>query len=104
MTSLVKRMLSTRTRKGKTEQPASPTAVAALVDGTPKTEVRANGVVPKVLPTFDELPKFHELNGCAWEVWGKDDELGTINLLTEDVVQRAAREEIRCVGVLMTLG
>jgi len=51
--------------------------------------------MPKVLPTFDELPKFHEFNGCAWEVWGKNDELGTINLLTEDVVHRAAREEIR---------
>jgi hypothetical protein len=54
--------------------------------------------MPKVLPTFDELPKFHEFNGCAWEVWGKNDELGTINLLTEDVVHRAAREEIRCVA------
>jgi hypothetical protein len=47
------------------------------------------------LPTFDELPKFHELDGCAWGLWGKDDELGTVNLLTEDVVQRAAKEEIR---------
>ncbi|KAK1230077.1 hypothetical protein PQX77_006851 [Marasmius sp. AFHP31] len=46
------------------------------------------------LPTFDELPKFKEFDGCAWEVWGKDDQLGTINLLTEDVVKRAASEEI----------
>ncbi|KAH0830214.1 hypothetical protein J3R83DRAFT_1571 [Lanmaoa asiatica] len=74
------------------QQPASPTAVAPA-DGTLKTES-----VPRVLPSFDELPKFHEFNGCAWEVWGKDDELGTINLLTEDIVQKAAQEEIRCVA------
>ena len=46
----------------------------------------------KQLPTFDQLPKFHEWTGCAWDVWGKDDELGTINLLTEDVVAEAAKE------------
>ncbi|KAF9265996.1 hypothetical protein L218DRAFT_971848 [Marasmius fiardii PR-910] len=46
------------------------------------------------LPTFDELPKYKDFDGCAWEVWGKDDQLGTVNLLTEDVVKRAAIEEI----------
>lgn len=77
----------------------SPTVVVPANE-TPKTTpaVKANGTVPKVLPSFDELPKFHEFNGCAWEVWGKDDELGTINLLTEDVVQKAAQEEIRYVA------
>ncbi|KAG8217154.1 hypothetical protein J3R82DRAFT_5213 [Butyriboletus roseoflavus] len=94
MTSRVKRMFSQR--KGKTEQPASLMAVVPA-NGILKTEtaVKTNGTVPKVLPSFDELPKFHEFNGCAWEVWGKDDELGTINMLTEDVVQKAAQEEIR---------
>ena len=43
------------------------------------------------LPSFDELPKFHEYTGCAWGVWGEGDQLGTINLLTEDVVQEAAK-------------
>lgn len=47
------------------------------------------------LPTFDELPNFHNYTGCAWDVWGKDDQLGTINLLTEDVVREAA-QEIKC--------
>ncbi|KAF5351475.1 hypothetical protein D9757_012874 [Collybiopsis confluens] len=47
------------------------------------------------LPTFDELPSFQNMPGCAWEVWGKDDQLGTINLLTEEVVKLAASEEIR---------
>ena len=44
------------------------------------------------LPTFDELPNFHQYTGSAWGVWGKDDELGTVNLLTEEVVAEAAKE------------
>ena len=44
------------------------------------------------LPTFDELPNFHQYTGCAWDVWGKDDELGTVNLLTEEVVAEGAKE------------
>lgn len=47
------------------------------------------------LPSFDELPKFHELSGCAWNVWGKGDQLGTVNLLTNAMVKRAAQEEIK---------
>ena len=43
------------------------------------------------LPTFDELPKFREFSGCAWGVWGEGDQLGTINLLTRDVVKEGAR-------------
>ena len=46
----------------------------------------------KVLPPFHRLPKFGQYTGCAWEVWGKDDELGTVNLLTEKVVAEAAKE------------
>lgn len=51
----------------------------------------------RVLPKFDELPLFKGKPGCAWDVWGPDDQLGTINLLTPDVVKRAASEEIQCV-------
>lgn len=47
------------------------------------------------LPTFDELPNFKNYTGCAWDVWPND--LGTINLLTDDVVKHAAQEEIRWV-------
>jgi hypothetical protein len=47
------------------------------------------------LPSFDELPWFKNFPGCAWGVWGPEDQLGTVNLLTEEVVQRAAAEEIR---------
>lgn len=102
-------------KSGRTEQQAaSPTkeAVAELIDEIPKptdpaptlmgkeTNMNTTDVTTsasRVLPSFDQLPKFHELNGCAWGVWGKDDELGTINMLTEEVVQRAAREEVRYV-------
>jgi hypothetical protein len=51
--------------------------------------------LPEKLPNYDELPAFHEYPGCAWDVWGKGDQLGTINLLTPEVVQKAAQEEIR---------
>ena len=44
------------------------------------------------LPKFDELPAFKEFSGCAWEVWGKDDELGTVNLLTPEVVKEVSKE------------
>ena len=54
------------------------------------------GAEERKLPSFDELPKFHEMTGCAWDVWGKGDQLGTVNLLTEAVVKRAAQEEIQC--------
>ena len=46
----------------------------------------------KKLPTFDELPNFHQYTGCAWDVWGEDDELGTVNLLTDEVAAEAAKE------------
>jgi hypothetical protein len=42
-----------------------------------------------LLPTFDELPVDKtgpELN--AWGLYGKDDELGRLNLITPDVVKR----------------
>ncbi|KAF5348359.1 hypothetical protein D9758_010908 [Tetrapyrgos nigripes] len=56
----------------------------------------------KNLPTFDDLPDFKGLKGCAWEVWGQDDELGTVNMLTDEVVKRAAVEEFvtgKCVSL-----
>ena len=51
------------------------------------------------LPAFDELPAFKNFSGCAWEVWGKGDQLGTVNLLTPEVVKEAA-EEIKRVHLL----
>lgn len=51
----------------------------------------------KPLPTFDELPAYKNFPGCAWGVWGPDDQLGTVNLLTDEVVKKAAEEEIKYV-------
>jgi hypothetical protein len=48
------------------------------------------------LPDFDRLPKVKGMpQGCAWGVFDKDgkkDVLGTINLLTPDVVKAAVAE------------
>lgn len=39
-----------------------------------------------------DLPRFAELpNGRAWGLWGDDDQLGTLNLLTPDRVAAAAK-------------
>lgn len=51
------------------------------------------------LPTFDELPPFHDMPGCGW-IWGEDDQLGTVNHLSNEVVQRACREEVRYAGTI----
>ncbi|KAJ9473946.1 hypothetical protein PHBOTO_004033 [Pseudozyma hubeiensis] len=47
------------------------------------------------LPDYHQLPSEGGWPGCAWDVWGRGDQLGTINLLTESVVLRAAREQIK---------
>lgn len=65
-----------------------------LVPHKPGAATSTSSVGDGPLPTFDELPKFHDFSGCAWTVWGKDDQLGTVNLLTDKVVQKAAQEEI----------
>src|SRR5437868_9492743 len=43
------------------------------------------------LPKFSELPVI-ELTGehHAWDVWGRDDQLGMVNLLTPERVKHAA--------------
>lgn len=42
------------------------------------------------LPRYDELPVREGLPaGSSWGLWGDDDEIGTINLLTPERVQRA---------------
>ncbi|KAH8918157.1 hypothetical protein BT69DRAFT_1353591 [Atractiella rhizophila] len=51
--------------------------------------------MPLELPDYKDLPHLPdhpEYPGCAWGLFGKDDELGTVNLLTDDVVKEAAQE------------
>jgi len=47
------------------------------------------------IPTYDQLPYFKNFPGCAWGVWGKEDQLGTVNLLTDTRVKQSAAAEIR---------
>lgn len=45
---------------------------------------------------FSELPMDKNgPHGNAWGLWGVDDQLGTLNYLTDEVVKRAAKEEFR---------
>ena len=47
------------------------------------------------LPKFNDLPlRKGDPPHSAWGLYGKDDQLGTLNRLTDDVVLRAAKEEI----------
>lgn len=49
-----------------------------------------------VRPPFEDLPLRKDgPQGNAWGLFGADDELGTLNLLTPENTARAAREEIR---------
>lgn len=42
-------------------------------------------------PSFDALPlRAEDPQASAWGLWGYDDELGTLNLLSPDVTKRAA--------------
>jgi hypothetical protein len=44
-------------------------------------------------PQFDDLPLAQgDPKASAWGLYGKEDELGTLNLLTPEVVQQAAAE------------
>lgn len=44
-------------------------------------------------PRFDDLPlRPGDPKGSAWGFWGDDDQLGTLNLLTEDRITDAAKE------------
>lgn len=44
-------------------------------------------------PSFDDLPlKSHHPLASAWGLWGDSDELGSLNLLTNDVTKSATAE------------
>ncbi|KAI1258067.1 hypothetical protein MGN70_001113 [Eutypa lata] len=47
-------------------------------------------------PRFEDLPlRKGDPPYSAWGIWGPNDELGTLNFLTDDVVAQAAQREIR---------
>ncbi|TKY89916.1 hypothetical protein EX895_001213 [Sporisorium graminicola] len=47
------------------------------------------------LPDYKDLPSHGGWPGCAWDVWGPGDQLGTINLLTEALVLKANKEQVK---------
>ena len=51
------------------------------------------------VPDFDSLPPVKDMpKGCAWGLFdtnGKKDELGTLNLLTPDLIAQVAKSEIQ---------
>lgn len=51
---------------------------------------------PGSLPTFSELPlRRGDPPYSAWGLYGEDDQLGALNRLTDELVKKSAREEIR---------
>ncbi|CAG8325293.1 unnamed protein product [Penicillium salamii] len=60
---------------------------------TAKSIANANMTAYVTRPRFDDLP-LHPSHpkGSAWGLWGAEDERGTLNLLTEDVVRAASSE------------
>ncbi|KAJ7290662.1 hypothetical protein C8J57DRAFT_1276256 [Mycena rebaudengoi] len=65
-----------------------------LLSATEDTEQAEHWTTPNI-PGYDAFPAFKNFPGCAWDVWGVQDQLRTVNLLTEEVVRRAASEEIK---------
>lgn len=48
------------------------------------------------IPSFSELPlRKGDPPHSAWGLYGEDDQLGTLNRLTDETVLRSARDEIR---------
>jgi hypothetical protein len=46
-------------------------------------------------PAFNDLPlQKGDPKGSAWQFWGRDDELGSLNLITEEVSRAAASEVV----------
>lgn len=55
-------------------------------------------------PVFDSLPlQEGDPKVSAWGLWGKDDELGALNLLTPQVIQKAAAEATEGITVPLNL-
>lgn len=51
---------------------------------------------PATLPKFSDLPlNVGDPPHSAWGLYGKDDQLGTLNRQTDEIVAAAAREEIK---------
>lgn len=62
-----------------------------LVSDPPGMSSAIPSAIPRALPSYDELPTLAGLGlPYAWDVYGREDRLGSINLLTPDRVLAAA--------------
>lgn len=69
----------------------TPPCIDAALHGTSTSPFIA--MTKKAFPSFDELPLDKSgPPGNAWGLWGHDDELGMLNLLTPEVITAAASE------------
>ncbi|EPQ26511.1 uncharacterized protein PFL1_05833 [Pseudozyma flocculosa PF-1] len=80
--------------------PAPPPATAAAPSSSSSSSSPGWSTGGKVdwrtVPDLDDLPPVEgQPAGCAWNFWGRDDRLGTLNLLTPQVVAAAAASEVR---------
>ncbi|KAL3480558.1 putative cyclase [Aspergillus californicus] len=61
----------------------------------PPERTKATTVLPLARPAFEDLPlRRGDPKGSAWGLWGTNDELGSLHLITGDVVRAAAMEVI----------
>lgn len=64
-----------------------------LLDAASNTAFDAVKTSEKKRPRFEDLPLSPEDPAwSAWGLWGADDELGTLNLLTEETTKNASEE------------
>lgn len=73
----------------------APSLLSVFSASSPRHHVTSSQNKWDTLPNYKDLPGEGGWKGCAWSVWGPKDELGTINLLNDQAVLRAAKEEIR---------
>ncbi|KAI1501410.1 hypothetical protein F5X99DRAFT_382398 [Biscogniauxia marginata] len=70
-----------------------------MAHSLPNPEVRDQ---PSGRPRFEDLPlRPGDPDFSAWGLWGADDEIGTLNLLTPDVIKSAAQQVRE--GIVVTL-
>jgi hypothetical protein len=75
--------------------------VRAYADHALRIEIRSVAAVTHHITSMQSRPAFSDLplikgdpHLSAWGLCGKDDELGTLNFLTEEVVRAAASVEL----------
>lgn len=55
-----------------------------------------SSTTPSPLPALSSLPlRGGDPPNSAWGRWGPNDQLGTLNYLTDELVRRTLREEIK---------